>query len=311
MSQNPSYKELEKRVIELEQIEEELRKSEEKYRQLVEASDAVIFIVNYEGNYLFMNEVAAEQLGGKPNDFIGQTVFDIFPQEMAEYFLSGIRNIISSGKGNVDVSETLLQGKIHWYKTIGQPLTDRTGKPYAAMFIGIDETKLKQAEDKINEYTNNLEKMVKDRTEELELQAMKVEQTNIALRVLMKKQEKDKNDLQEQIVSNIKKLIIPHFDILKGLLSKDNQYILDLLISNLYDITSSFSYDLSSEKYGLTSSELLIAGLIMRGKKTKEIAALNSISHKTVEVHRNNIRKKIGIAGKKINLQTYLRSITN
>lgn len=311
MPQKPSYKKLEKRVKELEQVEEELRKSEEKYRQLVEAAGAVIFITNYEGEYLFMNDLAAEHLGGRPDDFIGQNVFDIFPQEVAEHYISGIRNIIKNCRGHVDESETVLQGERHWFRTIGQPLTDPSGKPYAAMFISIDETERRQAQDKLTEYTNNLEKVVKDRTEELELQAMKLEQTNTALRVLVKEREKDKNDLQEQILSNIKKLIIPYIDILMPLLNKDNHHILDLLNSNLNDLTSNFSCTLSSEKYGLTSSEVLIADLIRQGNKTKEIAQLNNISHKTVEVHRNNIRKKLGIAGKKTNLQIYLRTLAN
>ena len=140
---------------------------------------------------------------------------------------------------------------------------------------------------------------------------MKLVESNIALKVLLKEREKDKYDLQEQIISNVKKLIIPYVDILKALLRKDDHNILDLLNSNLNDITSGFSYALSSEKYGLSPSELLIADLIMRGNKTKEIAELNNISSKTVEVHRNNIRKKLGIAGKKINLQIYLRSLIN
>ncbi len=162
MSEKPSYRELEKRVRELEQAEEELRDSEEKYRQLVEAADSVIFIANYDGNYIFMNELAAKQLGGRPNDFIGQNVFDIFPQEMAEYFLSGIRNIINSGKGNVDESKTLLQGKVHWYKTIGKPLANKNGKIYAAMFIGIDETHRKKAKEEREKLINELQEALKE-----------------------------------------------------------------------------------------------------------------------------------------------------
>jgi len=162
MSVKPSYRELERRVKELEQAEEELRDSEAKYRQLVEAADAVIFIANYDGTYIYMNELAAKQLGGRPNDFIGQNVFDFFPQEMAEYFLSGIRNIINSGEGNIDESETLLKGERHWYKTIGKPLADKNGKIYAAMFIGIDETLRKNAEEEREKLINELQEALKE-----------------------------------------------------------------------------------------------------------------------------------------------------
>ena len=309
MSQEKSCSILDKRIKALERIAESLRKSEEKYRQLVEAADAVMFIIDYGGTYLFMNKLAAEMVGGRPDEFIGQSVFDIFPQEMAEYFLAGVRSIIDSGEGNVDVSETMLKGKRHWYKTIGQPLRNQTGKIYAAMFIGIDETERIEAQQKLTAYTNNLEKMVKDRTRELELQTLKLEQSNIALKVLLKKQEKDNFDLQEQILSNVKKLVIPYIHVLQERLGKGEQIILDLLNANLTDITSGFACALSSEKYGLTPSEMLVADLIRRGNKTNDIAKLNSLSYKTVEVHRNNIRKKLGLTGKKINLQTFLRTM--
>ena len=309
MPQKPSFKALQNRVKALERVEEDLRNREGKYRQLVEAADAVMFIADYDGTYLFLNRLAAEMVGGRPDDYIGQTVFDIFPQKMAEHFLVGIRRIIDSGIGNVDVSETMLKGKRYWYKTIGQPIRDRHGEIYAAMFIGIDETELVEAQEKLAEYTDNLEKMVKDRTRELELQSLKLEQSNIALKVLLKKQEKDKFVLQEQILSNVKKLIIPYMGVLREHLDNGGQNILDLLNANLVDITSGFACALSSEKYGLTPAEMLVADLIRRGSKTKEIGELNDISYKTVEVHRNNIRKKLGLTGQKINLQTYLRTL--
>lgn len=56
----------------------------------------------------------------------------------------------------------------------------------------------------------------------------------------------------------------------------------------------------------LTPSELQIANFIRMGKSSKEIANTLQIAGKTVENHRNNLRNKLGIRNKGVNLRSYL-----
>ena len=155
-----------------------------------------------------------------------------------------------------------------------------------------------------------IEETLAKNEKELEAKTFKLESINTALNVILKQRDEDNTVMQERIVSNVKKVVSPYIDILRKYPHDENQsYLFDTLESNLNDIISSFSLTLSSEKYGLTSKEILVANLIKQGKKTKEIATLNNVSRKTVEVHRNSIRSKLGLKGKKVNLQTYLRSL--
>lgn len=45
----------------------------------MESLDSVVATTDFEGRYLYMNDIAASQLGGKPDDFIGKTMHELLP----------------------------------------------------------------------------------------------------------------------------------------------------------------------------------------------------------------------------------------
>ncbi len=59
----------------------------------------------------------------------------------------------------------------------------------------------------------------------------------------------------------------------------------------------------------LTPKEILVANLIREDKSTKEIAGILTISESSVQFHRHNMRRKLGLVEKKINLKSYLQSL--
>ena len=83
---------------------------------------------------------------------------------------------------------------------------------------------------------------------------------------------------------------------------------IDIIESNLDEITSPFVHGLTGSYLRLTPTEIQVANLVKQGKTTKEIAELLNLSKGTIDTHRDNIRKKIGIKNKKINLRTQLIS---
>lgn len=137
-----------------------------------------------------------------------------------------------------------------------------------------------------------------------------LEDANAALRALLKRMDADKSELEEKLVHNIKELVDPFIEKLKkSRLTEQQKGYVQIITSNLEEIVSPFVRHLSANYIKLTPTEIQVANFVKQGKTTKDIAAQLNLSARTIEVNRNNIRKKLGITNQKINLRTYLLSL--
>ena len=201
------------------------------------------------------------------------------------------------------------------------------------------ELESKQVEEELKEHHEHLEELVAERTAELsevneqlkqniserkqveevlrgkekklENQAKHLEKINSTLSVLLEHREEEKKKLEENILTNVKKLILPHIEkIHKGSLDGNNKKYLSIIKSDLINLISPFASKLSSKYFDLTPTEIQIADLIKFGKSSKEIASLLNVSSNAISFHRGNIRNKLGLLNKKINLRSYLQSLS-
>ena len=62
-------------------------------------------------------------------------------------------------------------------------------------------------------------------------------------------------------------------------------------------------------EYGLTHTEQEVALFILQGLSSKEIADRLFISKKSVDFHRHNIRKKLGLIGRRLSIANFLQSL--
>jgi DNA-binding CsgD family transcriptional regulator len=79
----------------------------------------------------------------------------------------------------------------------------------------------------------------------------------------------------------------------------------------LDNIISPFISKLSSKFFNFTPMEIRVANLVKDGRTNKEIAELLCLSKNTILFHRYNIRRKLGLKHKKINMRSHLLSYDN
>lgn len=145
---------------------------------------------------------------------------------------------------------------------------------------------------------------------ELESQKKRLEESNIALKVLLEQRAQDKVDLEQNVLSNLKEQVFPYLEKLKraGLKSNEKKMVA-IIAEHLEDIVSPFLSQLSTANILLTPQEIKIASLVKDGRASKEIADILHVSEATVHFHRKNLREKLGLKKKQTNLRTFLMSM--
>ncbi len=134
-------------VIEHAQVETALKQSEEQYRSLVESSEAVIAMFDFDGTLLFANEIAAAQLGFSPQAMVGRNMRELFPPDVADFQLATLRDVIRTGHGTVPEARSHVSGEDRWYRTSIQPIRTATGHITTALIHASDITQSRVMEE--------------------------------------------------------------------------------------------------------------------------------------------------------------------
>jgi len=292
--------ELRRNIDAIRRTEKALRESEERYRKLVETMNEGLGVLDIMGVFTYVNTSLCNMLGAGEEELIGNTLHD-FMDSTNRTMLKKLAGRISRGESvSVDLEWTRKDGHPIMTTVSPRPIYNSDGEMRGTFALIADITKRKHAEDEVRQ-----QKMV------LEFKTKELEETNTALKVLLRRREEDKSELQENVVYQVKSLLSPHLQDLKinGRLSEENTKLVDLIQTRLDQIISPFAKKISGGYYKLSAREVQIASLITEGWSSKEIAEHLNISVGTVNFHRNKIRKKLSITNEKISLSNQLRSM--
>jgi len=129
--------------------------------------------------------------------------------------------------------------------------------------------------------------------------------------VLLKHRDVEKERIEENVLVSVKQLVKPYLKRL-GLtgLNAEQTNLIKIIVSNLDEITSPFMPKISSNAIGLTPRELEVANLVKNGLTNQGIGDALCLSANAVAFHRRNIRTKLGLTGKKVNLRSYIQNLS-
>ncbi len=172
-------------------------------------------------------------------------------------------------------------------------------------------------ERELARHRDNLEALVAEKTakikeqmKELKDKSKTLNSANMSLRILIKQLSDAQNEERTANIPNLKELVLPNKEQLEAILSSPSErsYIENIML-NLNRVTSTFSKKLSQMNYGLSPKEIQVADLIRIGLSNKESALQMNVTKSTVEFHRDNLRKKMGLKHKKKNLRAFILAL--
>jgi DNA-binding response OmpR family regulator/DNA-binding CsgD family transcriptional regulator len=250
-------------------------------------------------------ELAAALNGKKALEWLGENrpdliLLDIMMPDINGYELCRTIQEMPPLKGTPVIFITALNETENKTRGFESGAVDYILKPFDT-----DEVKSRiQLHLELKEYRDNLLELVTEKTRHLE-------ESNIALKVLIRNMAAEKKAVEEKVLFNVRELVLPYLRTVteKGSLSDIQKKNMAIAMDNLNQITASFLPQEIMTKGILSPQEIKVANLIKQGKTSKEIADLVRLTPRTIESYRNTIRKKLGIGNKKVNLHTYLSTM--
>ncbi|HXU64107.1 MAG TPA: PAS domain S-box protein [Polyangia bacterium] len=140
-----------------------LADSEARFRSILENSPAIIFMKDAEGRYIVSNPALTQVLGRQQALLLGRTDFDLFPKEVAEQLRQTDAEIRRSRVSQQ--REEVVDGRV--FLTVKFPVVGEDGSVRFVGGISTDISDRKQTEAKLRSLTEDLERQVTQRTQEL------------------------------------------------------------------------------------------------------------------------------------------------
>lgn len=276
----------------------ELTKAMERLRGILDSSPDSITVTDAGAVIIDCNQATLDNLGyANREELIGIHALETIAKKDHQRAMKNLK--IAAEKGaihNIEYQIVRKNGRTFPATLSAGVIKDISGEMRGFVAIAKDITERKLAEAALKESEAKLID-----------QKLALEQKNIALREIIAQIEIEKRKIKDDIERNASAVLSPILEKLRG--NKSTKKYVELLRHHIEELTSSFGGKLRDTGANLTSREVEICNMIKGGLSNKDISHLLNISPQTVEGHRKNIRKKLGLTNKRTNLMSFLRRL--
>lgn len=264
--------------------------------QVIQQLPVFIVIADQEFRFRYISKTLE---GVDKDKLIGQSIFYGVPDEEIKPMKTRYRKLL---KDNCTFSFEIIayvndDGEKGWFRVNASRLED--GKKKYIMLVSQVITEEKHHEGKLKAYTDNLESLVKERTLKLEELTKSLESKNSTITQILKTMEEESAKRNKLLFDKTINTVMPFVDFIfhKYDIKEAGSLQLEKNIRNVFFDEKEFNH-FDDKYYSLSKREKQVYHLIEQNKTSKEIASFLGLSSLTVDRHRNNIRKKLGLVKK-------------
>ncbi|PKN70995.1 MAG: hypothetical protein CVU54_03170 [Deltaproteobacteria bacterium HGW-Deltaproteobacteria-12] len=246
-----------------------------------------ILLVDEDLEIVQVNQQACEIFGMQFQNIVGSNIRSLLEEADAALLIRHMEDLIDGQRRHVEVTFLYVDGKT-FPATVTLARSDLDSRLYWSLIVR-DDTQQKAMEMQLRQ------------------EKQQVEEMNLTLKTVMKSIEEDRKDRESRLASKIKTSLLPGLKKIEAASEAGTRRsYLAILEEQLIRLTTGSEKELDAGLLKLTKTEIEVCRLVQAGCSSKDICTTMKLSYDTVQTHRKNIRKKLGLSGEKLNLHAFL-----
>jgi len=138
-------------ITERVRLENRLKTSEERYRNLADNINNIIFSFDNRGRFVALNKFGRNLLGINESDVTGKKPIDVMPPELANFTVRNLRKVLKNKRPLHVEEKVLIGGSKRYFITEYRPLLDEKGNLNQIIGVSHDVSEIIEARKKAEE----------------------------------------------------------------------------------------------------------------------------------------------------------------